>query len=215
MSWPPLAVTAAVGAAFIGGYAHRRGAAEEDVIRALRMAAVVLATGAAGVLDDPSNTTVASCPLRLSSRRLTRLGLWLPLAALAWFALLGLATAAPALLQPLAWWRLTVEAVALAAVGLAAAAVTIRFDPHGRGSLAVAPVVLGFVWLTFLVPEPLRPWTDPRNPLAGPASLRLWVAILTVAIAVLVFTSRDPGRRRRSPRALPAVHRRATKQEAV
>ncbi|MDQ3708793.1 MAG: hypothetical protein M3387_05730 [Actinomycetota bacterium] len=197
MSWTPLAVTAAAGAAFIGGYAHRRGATEEEVIRALRMAAIVLATGVAGVLDDPSDTTVASCPLRLSSRRLTRLGLWLPLAALAWSALLWLAGLAPALLQPLAWWRLTAETVALAAIGLAAAAVTIRFDPHGRGSLAVAPAVLGFVWLTFLAPEPLRPWTDPRDPLAGPASLRLWVAILSVAVVVVVVTSRDPGRRGR------------------
>ncbi len=203
MSWTPLAVTAAVGAAFIGGYAHRRGATEEEVIRALRMAAMVLATGVAGVLDDPSDPTVAHCPLRLSTRRLTRLGLWLPPAALAWSALLRLAATAPALLQPLAWWRLTAETVALAAIGLAAAAVTIRFDPHGRGSLAVAPAVLGFVWLTFLVPQSLRPWTDPRDPLAGPASLRLWLAVLAVAILVVVFTSRDPGKRQAAGRTVP------------
>lgn len=194
MSWSPLAGAGVVGAVLFIVMTRPRTAGADDVVRALRLAGIVLATGAAGVLDDPCAGTLAASPIRLRARSLVRLCVWLPAAGLAWFGLCVAAATAPALREPLAWGRLTFETVTLAAFGLAASAVAARLDPQQRGSLAVAPAVLGFAWLTVVLPEPLRPWTDPYDPLAAPSSLREWAIVLTVAVAALALTSRDPGR---------------------
>jgi len=90
---------------------------------------------------------------------------------------------------------LTLEAAALLAVTLAAAAVATRRLGHGKGGTAAGPALLAFVMGMTAIGKywPLFP-QSPADPGWAPAHAR-WAAILAAAAIVLVAASLDPARR--------------------
>ncbi len=90
---------------------------------------------------------------------------------------------------------LTVQALALSALGLAVAAVLRTWRGHSEPGVLAAPVVVALVlaalplpprW-SLLVPVPDAPGWD--------ASVLRWTALLVVAVVVLLAATRDPAAR--------------------
>lgn len=196
MSWLPLlgtAVSAGVAVSLIDP-----AAGEGRALVALRVAAFLLAAGAAFALDDPAASTLAASPTALRARRAHRL---LPACA-AWGVLWTLAlatTAAGAEDAPVA--AATLEAGGMLAVALAAAALAAPHTPDGRGGVAAVPVltlgVLGCVLAQYLYPRWVTLFVmSTAEPEWGAARAR-WIVVLAVAVAALSATSLDPARRRR------------------
>ena len=170
----------------------------------IRVAAVLLCLGAVFVLDDDAGATVEPAVASLAVRRGIRLALTVPVAWAAWGAALwtasrlaasgrGTAAVVPRSL-PVA--GLMLEAAALLAVTLAAAAVATRSVGHGRGGVAGGPAVLGFVLAMVSIGRywPLFPAAN-SEPAWVAAHVR-WAVILAVASTVLVLFTLDPARRR-------------------
>src|SRR5262249_39928748 len=105
----------------------------------LRMGAILLAMGAAFLLDDPSEETTRHVPTTMLSRRLLRASLALPVLAAAWAALLWIALHASIVTQPFPIAALTLEAAGLVAVTLALAVGLRAFVPERLGGVAAAP----------------------------------------------------------------------------
>ncbi len=192
----------------------------------LRMAAVLLCLGAAFTLDDDAGATVEPSVASLIVRRGIRLALALPVLGVAWgvalltasrLAASGVRTA-PVVPRPLPIAALTLEASAMLAVTLAAAAVGTRSLGHGKGGVAAGPALLAFV-LTMASIQPYWPLfpNAPFEPGWAAAHAR-WALILVAAIVVLAGCSLDPARRLRMRRrgsrprtyafapTMPAVH---------
>lgn len=94
-------------------------------------AAVALAAGTAGLLEDPARHATAASPTPLPLRRAVRLAAGLPIVLVAWIAVLALATTGVgAPYVPAARLGLTLQAAALITVTLAAGAAFLR---HGLG----------------------------------------------------------------------------------
>jgi fluoroquinolone transport system permease protein len=167
----------------------------------LRVAAVLVCLGAAFVLDDDAGTTVEPAVAALAVRRGLRLALTFPVAGAAWGAALWTASRLAASAQetgpshalPVA--GLALEAGALLAVTLAAAAVATRFLGHGKGGVAAGPALLAFVFAMYSIGRlwPLFP-AGSSDPGWAAAHIR-WALTLAGATVVLVGFSLDPARR--------------------
>lgn len=176
----------------------------EARIQALRMAAVLIALGAAFVLDDRSEETTLHLPVGRLLRRSLRVGLAVPLVALAWAVSIALARGSelPGGSLPLA--ALSLELAAVLALSLAASAAAVGLVPEGLGGVGAGPLLLGSLALTFFLPRSITMWADgPENPTWIPSHHRWWI-VLACAVAAFVVAGRDPWRtlaRRRSVRS--------------
>jgi hypothetical protein len=166
-----------------------------------RVSAILLCLGAAFVLDDDAGATVESAPTDLLVRRGLRLLLAIPVVAMAWGTVLWIGSAAAgsgtgrSMRGPLPAWALSLEAAALLAVTLAAAAVGTRALGHGKGGTAAGPMLLVFVMCMVAID---RYWplfvASPADSGWAMAHAR-WALILLAAVIVLVGASLDPARR--------------------
>lgn len=162
---------------------------EGDVLH-LRLAAVALCAGAAFSLDDAAAATTASSPTPLLIRRLLRVAVVAPVAALLWVLLAAYAGESPA--TPLG-----LELAAMLAVTLAVAAASAPFVPEGRGGLAAAPALLVLLGVAALaLPDGWSLFAaGPHDP-RWTASHERWSLFGLLALLVLVYASLDPCRAR-------------------
>ena len=198
--WGPLLGAGLAGAVLVGLMRPDRPDASAS-LAALRLAAFLLAAGAAFALDDRAADTLAPSPTPLWARRALRLAVVVAGAAALWAAV----TAAAALAAPAGQERLpaagaTLEAAAMLAFTLAAAVVAGRWAPSGLGGVAGGPV-LTFAVLTVYLGQMRWPRhltffpLGPGDPAWGAAQHR-WSAVLALALAVLAAKSLDPARTR-------------------
>jgi hypothetical protein len=182
----------------------------------LRMTAVLLCLGAAFTLDDDAGATLEPSVASLVVRRGTRLALALPALGAAWGGTLWAASRLAAsgvertsiVPRSLPVTALTLEAAAMLAVTLAAAAVGTRWLGHGKGGVAAGPTLLGFVVMMISIQPywPLFP-NAPVEPGWAAAHAR-WALVLALAMIVLAVFSLDPARR---PWTLHRAHRAGTR----
>lgn len=154
------------------------------------LASVLVASGAATLLDDPASPLVAGSPTSLWWRRATRLALGLPIVMAVWLALGALAHA----LGP-TWSPVHLEVVTMTLVVLGAAAVAIRRTSDGRAGPVGPPLALLMVASQFVLPTgwDIYPvWANQSR----------WWAIATLTLLTLASASRDPAGRSRHPRLL-------------
>jgi hypothetical protein len=178
----------------------------------VRVAAVLLCLGAAFLLDDEAGATVEPAPVGLLARRGLRIVLGGLATTAAWGTAVWIASrlvGSGPLPRQLPIAGLTIEAAALLAVTLAAAAVAIRRIGHDRGGIVAGPTLLAFImavatfgrhWPLFLESSSDPGWDA--------AHLR-WASILAASVLVLIVASLDPARRPMFLRRALGPHRRA------
>ena len=175
VSLGPLALAGPAGVVLaLGGF---RSSIEQSLV------SVLVASGAATLLDDRASPLVAGSPMALWWRRATRLALGLPVAAAIWLALWALADA----LGP-TWSPVHLEVVTMTLVVIGAGAVTIRRTSDGRAGPVGPPIALLMVASQFVLPAgwDIYPVSahEPR-----------WWAMTAVAVLTLALATRDPARR--------------------
>ena len=148
ISWRPLAGGSVIGLAVLA-WLRMRDAGTFGLVGGLRVAAVLLAAGAAFALDDPAATTLASSPTPLSTRRSMRMAMALGACFATWAVMLSIA-GSPA---RTAAAGLSVEAAGMLAVALAAASVATPWMANGRGGLAGGPTLVSFLLTAMLVQQ--------------------------------------------------------------
>jgi hypothetical protein len=199
--WPPL--VAAVIVAFIQVFVQTRDVCPpatpcvgpEARVLALRIAAIFLALGTAFVLDDPTEETTGHFPTPRWLRRAVRVGLVAPVVTLAWALLVPLAMRSSVDPGLFPTGALTLELATLVIGVLAISAASARFVPEGMGGIAAGPILLGLVAAAHYLPERLAVFIlDPQAPRWHTAH-DVWRVLLLIAIAALLFVSRDPWRR--------------------
>jgi hypothetical protein len=199
--WSPL--LGAIGVAFIQVFVQTRDVCPpttpcvgpEARVLALRIAALFIALGAAFVLDDPTEETTGHLPTPRWLRRAVRVGLVAPVVALTWALLIPLAMRSSVATDPFPSGALTVELATLVIGVLAISAASARFVPEGMGGIAAGPILLGLVAAAHYLPERLAVFLlDPQAP-RWHAAHDVWRVLLLIAIAALLFVSRDPWRR--------------------
>lgn len=163
-----------------------------------RASAVMLAIGAAFMLDDPAEATVAAAPLPRALRRALRVAVGMPAVALAWAGLLAWASASVAV--PAA--ALTLELAGFCAVALAASAVATPYVPDGLGGVAGGPTLAALVVGAVKLPE--RWALLPPHPLVRgwSAAHTRWWPVLGCGVAIAAAASLDPARRVMNRRCL-------------
>jgi len=192
VTWSPTLATGGFTVAMVALFASRN--PDDPVLGVLRLAGVVLAAGAVSVLDDPTEALVDAAPTRLATRRLLRLGLWLPVMAATWAAAALLTAWIPRLNVTMPWSGLILEAATLVALGLAAASLAGAVTRGcGGAGLATTPVVLAYAWISAQLPGGAGLWADVTDPQRWTAMRPQWLTVLVTSLALLALTSRDPG----------------------
>jgi hypothetical protein len=168
----------------------------EDRILALRIGVLLLAIGAAFVLDDPTDDTLAHLPTKRWVRRTLRAVLALPGVALAWAILVPLAQREPSPDRtPLPTGALTLELVGILVAGFALSALLSPLAPERMGGVGAAPALLLLMVMAFFLPH--RIVMLPSSPIeprwAGAHEAWRWV--VAAGVAVFAWASRDPGGR--------------------
>lgn len=166
-------------------------------VQAVRIGAVLLAVGAAFILDDPAGDIVVYSPTPLWLQRFMRVLIALPPLAIAWIICLHLARTASFAPAHFPWGALTLEVTALAAVGAATSAAVAWRVLGGRAGLVAGPALLGLVGVMVALPGP-RGYLLVASPASKDwgASHRPWEIVLILALATLAQFSHDPARPR-------------------
>jgi hypothetical protein len=188
LRWQPVLVSVLTSALLLWWWQHGVTAAPDSAVLRLRIVALLLAVGVGFALDDQTRPTVAAVPTPLWWRIVVRLiGVAAP-ATLAWCA-------------SLAWvgWRvhgdlpaatLTLEAAALAALVLAVAGGLARWRSTSEPGAVTAPAMLALGLILPQLPRRVA-LVVPPGPAWDPAHVR-WAVLLTIAVAVLALSLRDP-----------------------
>ncbi len=199
--WPPL--LGAIVVAFIQVFVQTRDVCPptnpclgpEGRVLALRIAAIFLALGTAFVLDDPTEETTGHLPTPRWMRRAVRVALVAPVVGLTWALLIPLAMRSSVDTNPFPTGALTLELATLGIGALAISVATARFVPEGMGGIAAGPILLGLIVAAHYLPQRLAVFQlDPEAP-RWHAAHDVWRVLLLIAIAALLFVSRDPWRR--------------------
>lgn len=194
--WPP----ALVAVALVGGLASWRHEMFEggraSAVAMLRIVAVLLAMGAAFVLDDAAAASEAAAPTPLWWRRALRCAVVAAFVLPAWAALVMFARSRQ---DGLPWARPTLELAALVMIGLAVGAAAIRWRDADEPGMIAALAVLGGTLAIAQLPPRYALFVSPGSPHWGSSAVG-WAALLVVATAVFAAATRDPATRlRRSP----------------
>lgn len=192
ISWLPLGIGTLLALTYV--VLEAPGAHIDYKIQVMRLAALLMCVGAAFVLDDGSEETIAHAPFPLIARRAVRLAVVVPVVALSWWLatfLTGEATMKAG--GPLPSGDLALEAAALLVIAVAFSSMGARFLSDRLGGIVAGPAVLSLLGISFLVPLPHRllissPW-DPN----WPHSHDLWQWVLSGATVAFVMANWDPG----------------------
>lgn len=163
----------------------------EELIVALRAAAIVLALAAAFALDDAAANIAAASPCPVLLRRSLRIvlvampttSLWMSTMLLAQRKSLAEATALP-------MGFLTLELTTVVMIGLGVAATAARRGVANSAGRVGASSLLAMTVATWIVPEELRPWVYPSEP--SWRTVHMWWAFaLTTSLIWLFWVSRE------------------------
>lgn len=163
-----------------------------DTVLLLRGAEVLLAGTLAFAFDDAAAVVLAASPTSLRRRLLVALGLCAALVAAVWGVLV---VEAAVLADASAVPGLTVELVALSAIGAATAAGLRTWRGHVEPGVLAAPAVLGTLIAVAVLPaslDMLHP--SPDWPGWDGAVVR-WAVVAAVMALVVVRATRDPAER--------------------
>jgi hypothetical protein len=209
MTWGPLAGSAVVG--LVIAYIRTRDPCALSGapcvflgtrIQALRISAVLLAMGAAFVLDDPAQVTTLAAPTPLLLRRALRVAIVVPALAVAWGATVWVIRRSEIPTESLPIAAVTLELAALVAVALAAAVVMSELVPERLGGLASGPVLLALVAGALFLPSRFALFVSEPGLPRWHGAHQLWLGILGVGVLVMLFgysdRTRSFGRIRRS-----------------
>jgi hypothetical protein len=162
-----------------------------QAVLVLRVVALLLAVGVAFALDDRSRRTVQSVPAPAWWRAAGQVSVALVPALAAWIAALGWVSTRTGDHLPVL--GLSLEAVALAAVGLALAAGLVRWRELLDPGAVAGPALLVSGLMIAQLPDRVALVVGP-GPAWAAAHLR-WSALLAAAVAVLLLALRDPAAR--------------------
>ncbi|WP_329411358.1 hypothetical protein OG802_16615 [Streptomyces sp. NBC_00704] len=196
----PLLVAGAVGWLLVSiPAAVSSGLRLSDAVLLIRAGAVLLAVGAAFVLDDAAAATTEVTPVPRWLPRTLRAGVAVVSVGLGWAGVLagGARAVGPDERGLLPWGGLTLEAAGLLALVLALAALGLRRTAGSGGGALATPGVLLAVVLAVLAPLP--EWSQPfALPLSRgwDPSRGVWAALLAAAALTVVVLFREPVGRR-------------------
>ncbi|MFE7432067.1 ABC transporter [Streptomyces tendae] len=164
----------------------------------LRGVALIGALGLAFLLDDPARHLTAPLPTPRPVRQALRVALVAPLAAVWWTAVLLLAPSASR--PPVG--EVTLEAVAVGVLALAAAALAVRLTDEARpGPYVSAALLLTAVLAPLLAPEGWALFVQADDP-RWPAAHDRWAVLTAVAAGAGALCAPEPlGRGARRTRA--------------
>jgi len=187
--WQPTVAAAGIAALVLAVRRDHLGHPAQAVL-VLRVVALLLAVGLAFALDDRSRRTVQSVPAPAWWRAAGQVSVALVPALAAWIAALGWVSTRTGDLPVLG---LSLEAAALAAVGLALAAGLVRWRELLDPGAVAGPALLVSGLMTAQLPDRVALVVGP-GPAWAAAHLR-WSALLAAAVAVLLLALRDPAAR--------------------
>lgn len=195
MRWQPVPV-AVLAAVLLLWWKDPASAVASSVVWEVRVAALLLAAGVGGALDDHTRATLSAVPLPLSLRSGVRVGLLVVPTALAWVVLVTWTDrrvdgALPAL-------ALSLEASVVVAVVVATTAVLARWPGLPDPGVVAGPLLAGFAFGVPDLPGPLALAT-PLGP-GWTAAHQRWAGLLVLALVVLAAAVRDPAARLRRER---------------
>lgn len=158
-----------------------------DVTLLVRVAMVVSLSGAAFILDDPTNTWIRVLPINATSIAITRIGLALAIITPVWAIQLALAPQLVQASSPYQPWGLSIEAYGLLAWTWTAAWWRASNQPDGSGGAIAAPALFITVIASGFLPDQ---WALAMNPAElGYADSRLrWLIILAAGVIALAVT---------------------------
>ncbi|MET9356797.1 ABC transporter [Streptomyces sp. NPDC006617] len=194
LPWRALAAAGALGL-LVAGAPLATGAepAPWQTLLLLRGAALIGALGLAFLLDDPARHLTVPVPTPRLVRQVLRVALVAPLAVLWWTAVLLLTPSASR--PPVG--GVTLEAVAVGALALAAAALAVRLSDEARpGPFVAASLLLTAVLVPLLAPEDWALFVQADDPRWPVAHERWAVLAAAVAVAWAVCGPEPLGRRR-------------------
>jgi hypothetical protein len=199
MSWKPLAGATAVAVAVVFWLTRNQCpepcVSVDDQILTLRIGMLLLAIGAAFVLDDPTDDTTAHLPVTRALRRGLRVALTLPAVVLGWQLLMVVARRSSVDHVPFPTGALTWELAAILAAGFALAVLAAPFAPDRMGGVAAGPALVAGFALAFALPHrfavfsggPLEPrWVGAHD---------VWRWVFLAGVAAFAWAGRDPGGR--------------------
>ncbi|MER6786406.1 hypothetical protein ABT330_17600 [Streptomyces sp. NPDC000658] len=185
VAWLPVGVPAAVSG----------GLPLSEAVLLIRAGAVLLAMGAAFVLDDSAAAMTEVTPVPRWLPRALRVGVAVVSVGAGWTGVLvvGARAVGPDERELLPWAGLTWEAAGLLAVVLALAALGLRLTAGRDGGALATPGAVLVVVLAVLTPLPdgLQPFAQPLSKAWGP-SRGVWAALLGVAALTVVVLIREP-----------------------
>ncbi|GGS08356.1 hypothetical protein GCM10010269_54410 [Streptomyces humidus] len=192
----PLLAAAVAGWLLVGAATAVSGGLRlSDAVLLIRAGAVLLAVGAAFVLDDSAAATTEVTPVPRWLPRALRTGVAVVSAGAGWLGVLVLGARAvgPEERGLLPWAGLTLEAAGLLAVVLALAALGLRLTAGSGGGALATPGALLLVVLAALAPLPegLQPFAPPLSRAWG-SSRAVWAVLLGVAASAVVVLIREP-----------------------
>jgi fluoroquinolone transport system permease protein len=188
LRWQPVVGAAALAAVLL---VWKAGDLEEPgtALMVLRGVAVLLALGAAFLLDDAAADTLASSPTSLAWRRTSYLLATAAFTGVPWAAALFTAQSLGAELPVAA---LTLEFGAVLGLALAAAAGLARWADAREPGVVAVPLTVGLVLASFRLPERWALMVGPGP--AWEAAHQRWALVLAVALLVVAAATRDRAR---------------------
>ena len=160
-----------------------------SAVNLLRGAALLLAAGLVTTVDDPTGEVLAASPYPLAVRTATRILVGLAVVVPAWLAIVGIVATRVSEVPTAA---LTLEALGMAAVGLALATGLRRWRAQHQPSYVAGPGL----FLTVLALNAVPPrWALLTDQTWGPpwaATHLRWAALCLSAFALVRLAMRDP-----------------------
>jgi hypothetical protein len=163
-------------------------------ILVLRVGGLLLCMGAAFVLDDPTEETIAHVPTPLVFRRSLRIALFLPLIAGAWRVLVYLAGEVPLRAGgPMPIGDLTLEATTLLLIALSASCLGARLTSDRLGGIAAAPIVLALVAMSMFLPHDYKLIVGSASDPRWAEAHDMWRVAFGGAALAFFYLNKSPG----------------------
>lgn len=186
-----------------------------DVVLLLRCSMVIMALGAAFVLDDPTGRTTEAVPVSRAWVSMLRCLAAVTALGAAWTVQLAVAPlAVPAEARAaLPSASLTLEPVTVVAWALVLGSLGARFTAEGSGGVLAAPGMVLVVIAVMLLPEEAAPFAQPQSE-GWERSRWIWTAALGAGVLGLGLLLREPrnrgrgwpGSQSRTVEPQPSVH---------
>lgn len=160
-------------------------------IQATRIAALLIGIGTASILEDPAEDAVVHSPTPLWLTRVVRVVIALPVATAAWMICLMIASTASFVPPQFPRYALTLEAISLAAVGLAVSAAASNQVRRGHSSLVAGPMLIGLAMAGFALPGRAALFVPAPTDQHWLTSHWLWGIILCGTVIVIARFSND------------------------